>query len=1133
MTSDPFSLDDEPLPPPGPSSAPDAAAAFAGGEPPWLAGLNPEQREAVTTTEGPVLVLSGAGTGKTRVLTTRLAHILGLRLAQPWQCLAVTFTNRAAREMRDRLGAMIGPMADSVWLGTFHALCVRILRRHAEAVGLKSGFTILDTDDQMRLLKQLMEAAAFDTKKFPAQMVMGIIQRWKDRALTPETVPADEARAGGGQKTVQLYTDYQARLRELNACDFGDLLLLCVGLFQSHPEILAEYQDRFRYILVDEYQDTNVAQYLWLRLLARKHKNICCVGDDDQCFVAGTRVTMADGTLRPIEDVAAGDAVLSCYGSGDYRASEVLRVHRKHWQGEGVRIITTGGRELVSTPEHMHFAGYRLGSTPQTFFTYLMFRRGMGFRLGTSQVYTRSQAKAVVGFRQRLLQEHGDALWIIGTHDREGEARLNEYILSLRYAIPTLPFVARRGGSINGLVHDQGALDSLFKTFDTEAAAMRLLADLGLSADYPHHRARSRNSKRRNIVVTLCGDRRGASPLHRISIVGNDAEGRERVAAAGFSVRTARAGSASWRVETANADLGVVMDQARRLAGCFEDANIITMARLGRNEDGEASNSLPMIPAASVRPGMVMATADGSYDVVKTVERISLRTTVHDLDVARTHNFVAEGIVTHNSIYSWRGAEVGNILKFDQDFPGARIVRLERNYRSTPTILRAASHLIRHNQGRLGKELRAPGAAEDGAKVHVRGVWSQDDEARWLVEEVEALQRAGSKLGAMAILVRAGFQTREFEERLITTGIPYRVIGGPRFYERMEIRDALAYLRLLVSPDDDLAFERVVNKPKRGLGEATIQMLHVSARALGKALYPTAAELVQTDELKPKARAALRDFIDGMERWKALIGHMDLPELVRTVVEESGYAEMWRRDKSPEAPGRLENLEELYGAVAEYETLLQFLEHISLVMENEAKTADDPGITLMTLHAAKGLEFDVVFLPGWEEEIFPSKRSLEENGQAALEEERRLAYVGLTRARQRVYISFAASRRIYNQWVNTVPSRFIDELPPECVERQSESGLYGAGFAESGGAWGSSWDDGWAGRRKSSKVIPGDGLSWNVKEREASGSFGVGDRVFHQKFGYGTITAIEDDKLAVQFDKAGLKKVLAGFVEAG
>lgn len=766
MTSDPFSLDDEPLPPPGPSSVPSATTAFAGGEPPWLAGLNPEQREAVTTTEGPVLVLSGAGTGKTRVLTTRLAHILGLRMAQPWQCLAVTFTNRAAKEMRERLGQMIGPMSDSVWLGTFHALCVRILRRHAEAVGLKSGFTILDTDDQMRLLKQLMEAASFDPKKQPAQMLMGIIQRWKDRCHTPDKVPQDEARAAGGHEVVQLYADYQARLRELNACDFGDLLLLCVEMFKTHHDILQEYQERFRYILVDEYQDTNVAQYQWLRLLARRHKNICCVGDDDQ------------------------------------------------------------------------------------------------------------------------------------------------------------------------------------------------------------------------------------------------------------------------------------------------------------------------------------------------------------------------------SIYSWRGAEVGNILKFDQDFPGAKVVRLERNYRSTPTILKAASGLIRNNQGRLGKELRAPGVAEEGAKIHVRGVWSQDDEARWLVEEVEALQRAGGALSAMAILVRAGFQTREFEERLITTGIPYRVIGGPRFYERMEIRDALAYLRLLISADDDLAFERVVNKPKRGLGEATIQTLHVSARALGKPLYPTAADLVQTDELKPKARAALRDFVEGMERWKALVDHMDLPELVRTVIEESGYAEMWRRDKSPEAPGRLENLEELYGAVGEYETLVQFLEHISLVMENEAKSAEDPGVTLMTLHAAKGLEFDVVFLPGWEEEIFPHKRALEEGGMDALEEERRLAYVGLTRARRKVYISFAASRRIYNQWVNTVPSRFIDELPPDCVEQQSESGLYGAGFAESGGAWGATWDDGWSGRRKSSKVIAGDGTSWNVKPREAGGAFDIGDRVFHQKFGYGTITGVEEDKLAVQFEKAGLKKVLAGFVEA-
>jgi DNA helicase-2/ATP-dependent DNA helicase PcrA len=760
--SDPFSLDDEPQ---GPSSVSVAPLPFGGGEPPWLDGLNPEQRQAVTTTDGPLLVLSGAGTGKTRVLTTRLAHLIGLRLAQPWQCLAVTFTNRAAKEMRDRLSGMIGGPAESVWLGTFHAICVRMLRRHAEVVGLKSGFLILDTDDQMRVLKQLMEGTQVDTKKWPPQAIMGVIQRWKDRGLAPDKVPADDARSAGGGTILTLYTRYQDRLRELNACDFGDLLLHCLTLFQSHYEILEEYQDRFRYILVDEYQDTNVAQYLWLRLLARKHRNICCVGDDDQ------------------------------------------------------------------------------------------------------------------------------------------------------------------------------------------------------------------------------------------------------------------------------------------------------------------------------------------------------------------------------SIYSWRGAEVGNILRFETDFPGAVVVRLERNYRSTPTILKAASHLIRNNQERLGKELRSPGVEDEGPKVCVRGVWSADEEARWVVEEIESLHGKGAPLSGMAVLVRAGFQTREFEERLITTGLPYRVIGGPRFYERMEIRDALAYLRLLVSPDDDLAFERVVNKPKRGLGDATIQTLHISARALGKPLYPTALELIETDELKPKPRSALRDFCETIERFKALVDVMDLPELVKTLMEESGYAEMWRRDKSPEAPGRLENLDELYGAVDAYDGLAQFLEHISLVMENEARAAEDPGVTLMTLHAAKGLEFDVVFLPGWEEEIFPHKRALEEGGMAALEEERRLAYVGITRARKRVFISFAASRRIFGQWVNAIPSRFLEELPPDCVEAQSESGLYGAGFAESGGAWGGAWDDGWGGRQRSSKVIPGDGSSYAVKPREAEDGLAVGVRVFHQKFGYGVIQRQDGDKLAVQFDKAGLKKVLGGFVE--
>ncbi len=750
--SDPFDLSDD-----EPHAVRSNAPAVP---PPWLDRLNPEQRQAVETTEGPVLVLSGAGTGKTRVLTARLAHIVMTRLAKPWNLLAVTFTNKAAREMRERVSALIGPASEQLWLGTFHALGVRMLRRHARLAGLESNFTILDTDDQLRLLKQVMETGRVDSKRWPAQALMGTIQRWKDRGLTPAQVTDGEAGDFAAGRAVELYQAYQERLRSLNACDFGDLLLHCLTIFKDpqHIDVLAEYQRQFRYILVDEYQDTNIAQYLWLRLLAQKHRNICCVGDDDQ------------------------------------------------------------------------------------------------------------------------------------------------------------------------------------------------------------------------------------------------------------------------------------------------------------------------------------------------------------------------------SIYSWRGAEVGNILKFEHDFPGATVVRLEANYRSTPAILAAASELIRHNEGRLGKTLRPGGVdPQPGEPVVVRGLWDGEEEARWVVEEIEARHRAGTSLNEIAILVRAGFQTREFEERLITTGIPYKVIGGLRFYERQEIRDALAYFRVVVQPADDLAFERIVNVPKRGLGDATLQAVHVLARAQGIGLVAAARQLIASDELKPRARTTLAGLLIDFDRWRSLLAAVGHGELAQTILDESGYTGMWQNEKTPDAQGRLENLKELAAAMDEFDSMAGFLEHVSLVMENDERT-DVERINVMTLHGAKGLEFDVVFLPGWEEGVFPHQRAIEASGAQGLEEERRLAYVGVTRARQRVYVSYAANRRIYNQWQNNLPSRFVEELPAEMVERLAEKGLFG-GVTEAAAAWGTNWNSGYLTQRQrrtdreapDAAAPPDDG-------------YAPGDRVFHQKFGYGLVQTVDGNKLEISFDKAGVKKVLDSFI---
>ncbi len=810
-----------------------AARARAAAAPQYLSALNPEQRDAVETLEGPVLVLAGAGTGKTRVLTSRIAHILSQGRARPGEILSVTFTNKAAREMKARLGQMLGQAVEGMpWLGTFHSIGGRILRIHAELVQLKSNFTVLDVDDQIRLLKQLLQAENIDDKRWPARMLAGLIDSWKNRGLTPSQVPSGEAAVFGNGKGGKLYASYQERLKILNAADFGDLLLENIRLFREHPDVLRQYQSRFKYILVDEYQDTNVAQYLWLRLLA--------------------------------------------------------------------------------------------------------------------QTGQRPDAPAA------------------------------------RNALPGVP------------APDEDATED---TADLPAPAIEARAQ-----------------------------------LKNICCVGDD-------------------------------------DQ---------------------------------------------------------------------------------------SIYGWRGAEVDNILRFEHDFPGAKVIRLERNYRSTGHILAAASHLIAHNEGRLGKTLRTED--EDGEKVTVTGAWDSEEEARAIGEEIEQLQRAGNRLNEIAILVRASFQMREFEDRFVTLGLPYRVIGGPRFYERAEIRDALAYLRVINSPADDLAFERIVNVPKRGLGDATVQMLHDHARKRRMPLSEAAQAVVETDELKPKARGSLRGLMDSFARWRTQSETMPHTELAEIMLDESGYTEMWQKDRSADAAGRLENLKELVRSMEEFENLQGFLEHISLVMDRDGG-ADEDAVSLMTLHSAKGLEFDNVFLPGWEEGLFPHQRALDEQGRAGLEEERRLAHVGITRARRRAKLYFATNRRIHGTWSTTSPSRFLDELPAQNVEITESKGGSGwggssgygpsrfdnldsfgsryttpgwqraqanrtrGGFNETGAAYGA---DSASRSKRAPLTIEGELIA---KSTGAASDFSINDRVFHQKFGYGRIVRIDGNKLTIAFDKAGEKKVVDSFVD--
>ncbi len=1102
-------------------------------EPAYLSGLNPPQRQAVLAIEGPVLMLAGAGTGKTAALTARLAHIIATRSAWPSEILAVTFTNKAAREMKERVGRIIGDAVEGMpWLGTFHSIGAKMLRRHAELVGLQSNFTILDTDDQLRLLKQLVQAAELDEKRFPARQLAGLIDQWKNKGLLPKDIDAGESERYANGKGGELYGQYQARLKTLNACDFGDLLLHVLTILRTHRDVLEQYQSRFKYILVDEYQDTNSVQYLWLRLLAQTRKNICVVGDDDQCLAAGTQVTMADGSLKAIEDISKGDAILSCYGSGDFRSARVTAAKQQLATEPLIKIETTTGISLTSTANHIHFADFVAGESEQRHFTYLMWKKGSGYRVGTSQIYTKGQKRAIIGFRQRCLHEHADSVWLLATFDTEADAREYEHLTSLRYGITTMPFVARRGSSVNGLVHDQERLDQLHAKLDSGPRAERLLYDHSLAIGEPHHVPQTSLGRRRVFNLTLYAEKRGKTPMHRMSLSGNDEEGARAVTDLGLNARTYRRNPANWRFETLYRDMSKVDDVKAKLESKF-DLIIKRKANL-------LGKPLQLRSAASLTPGMVVAGADGKHHQISTISTVSSNAVTYDLDVEGTHNFIANGIVTHNSIYSWRGAQVENILKFEKDFPGAAVIKLEQNYRSTPHILAAASGLIAHNGGRLGKELWTE--VSGGEKVDVIGVWDGPEEARRVGELIEDHQRTKGSLDDVAILVRAQFQTREFEDRFISIGMPYKIVGGFRFYERAEIRDALAYLRLVNQPADDLAFERIVNVPKRGLGDKAVAKVQMLARAAQVPLIEAAARILDTDELTPQARRALGVFVKSVANWRDQASTLSHADLARLILDESGYTLALMNEKSAESAGRLENLNELTRAMEEYETLQEFLEHVSLVMDNDA-AKDGEKVTIMTIHAAKGLEFEQTFLVGWEEGVFPSQRAMDEGGLASLEEERRLAYVAITRARRKCTILHAANRRIYGQWTSSIPSRFVSELPPEHVNSETSlsggESLWRANWAQSSDPFahvqrGTGRGPGWQRATTAYSPAPtrivearGSAVSLGNKGRD---DVSIGLRVFHSKFGYGIIAEIEGNKLEIDFETAGRKRVMDSFV---
>jgi ATP-dependent DNA helicase UvrD/PcrA len=1020
-----------------------------------LEGLNPPQREAVTHGEGPLLILAGAGSGKTRVLTHRIAWLVQTGQARHAELLAITFTNKAAQEMRERVELLLGRSTRGMWVMTFHAACARLLRSEAPRLGYTRQYTIYDQADSRRLVKRSIDEVGLDPKRFTPAAIQNQISAAKNWLRDAEAYRQQVDGFFDG-KVAEVYEVYERELYSMNAMDFDDLLFRTVNVLELFPEVRARYSAAFRHVLVDEYQDTNHAQYRLLQLIAGEHRNLAVVGDDDQCVVEGTPVTMADGSTRPIEEVRPGDLVLSSCGSGDMRGARVTDVFSSE-RTDGIRIRTRGGREIVSTPEHTHFAGFRLGLTPQLHMTYLMRSARRGCRVGVTRTYTNGE---------------------------------------LKYGIPTVPFTAREG---NGLVGSQALIDRVFAGVDSHEGGLRLVHDAGLDVEHPHDAPATHEGRRRNLTITLCGDKRVRMTMHRVTMGGRDPEVRHRLAAAGISVRDVRGGS--WRVETSFKDF----DEAARFADRIRRVTDVTVrctARLGAPSPGMKS-SLPFMPACSVRPGMAMFTEDGGYDIVESVDHVKLDRPVYDLDIEHTHNFVAGGLVTHNSIYSFRQADVRNILDFRQDYEEAHVVRLEQNYRSTQTILSVANAVISHNRGRMGKSLWTD--LGEGDPVKVRELDDEHAEARFVVGEIERLVDEGVSRAEIAVFYRTNAQSRVLEDTLVRREIGYQVIGGTKFYERAEIKDAIAYLTVLTNPQDVVSFSRVANSPKRGIGQTSQSRVLAHATTMGIPVWDAAADPASVPGLGTAAIRAFERFMATMTSLRDRAQeNVPVGDLLEAILQETGYLEALEAERTIEAQGRMENLEELVGAAREFDargplsgdgeaTLERYLQEVALVADADSRRDDEGLVTLMTLHNAKGLEYPIVFMIGCEEGVFPHSRSLDEG---SLEEERRLCYVGITRAMRDLYLTYARRRAVFGAQSYGLPSRFLSEIPPDLTDQQGALQAIGA-VAAAG-----------APRPRA--------MSWSSASSDTpSVDYRMGDDVIHAAFGEGVVVGVEPGGIVV------------------
>lgn len=1078
-----------------------------------LSLLNKEQRLAVETLQGPILILAGAGSGKTRVLTYRIANLIENGV-YPGNILAITFTNKAAQEMKERVIDIVGDIAKNMWISTFHSACVKILRQDIEKIGYSKDFIIYDTSDQEKLIKECLKELNIDEKIMPPKDVLFKIGSFKDDLIDANAYYRKYGMDFKTRNIANVYKLYQSKLEKSNALDFDDIIMLTVKLFKENDDVLSYYRRKFRYILVDEYQDTNRAQYEFINILSKEHRNLCVVGDDDQCVLEGQMILTREG-YKKIEEICENDRIICASGNGKTAEGYVNKIIKKEYDGVIVKVTTKGKRVIKATPNHLTFSNLNISS--EVYIVYLMYKKGKGYRIGQTKGSRKRDEKIVNGMLVRINQEHGDKMWILRLCKDKSEAAFYEQYFSIKYGIPTAVFhTVGRNMSMT-----QQQVNLLFSEINTYERVEKLMQENFLFEEYPHHipNAVIRGETVRKIINLnfFSGYRYYKEGYygHRISLNTSGEDIKEKFIKNEFCVRDGQRNT--WRIETERKEYDEAEDFVKKLQQTDEDFEILRRAKLTEK------SSLRFMPFSHLRPNMSIAVyEDGKIveDIIESVEFENYKGYVYDLSIPNFRQYICSDVVVHNSIYGWRGADIRNILDFEKDYPDVKIIKLEQNYRCTKKIIEAANYVIQNNEKRKPKKLWTENA--EGENIKFYKAETSDLEAYFIVSEIKRLVENGMSLKDFAVLYRTNAMSRSLEEAFVKASVPYRVIGGLKFYDRKEIKDLIAYLKVINNPLDSISLERIINVPRRGIGQSTIDRLKEYANSMDMSLYYSLLNIDSIEDINKRSLNSIEKFISQMNYFVMAKDKMKVSDLIDEILEVTGYVKELEKDTSKDNHDRIENLKEFKSAAVEFEeisedkSLSSFLERIALISDQDEINSSD-AVTLMTLHTAKGLEFNVVFIAGMEEGIFPHFSAKEDDDE--LEEERRLCYVGITRAKKMLYLTCAQSRLLYGRQMYNDISSFIEEIPEDLIDeiknkKQNFNRVY-------------NYDD----IRSKTYYNTGSSFTKNVSTKKKNTEYNVGLRVKHSIFGIGRIIAVKetasDKMITIDFEEVGIKNLLA------